>query len=190
MDESVLHKRKKALEESYFEKKNREALEALAKQIRRTEKICPVTSEPLSETILHGVVVYACPHNKGIWVEGPQLERLFKEIDSEEAKEAGVQWDLAFFDELAKRAKEDFPHGALKAATELQGERLSPATGNPMVKFEIDGIVLDRCEETGGIWFDTNELDELLDKAKKGHLGEGDDMPGWVRSFFKAIGYN
>jgi Zn-finger nucleic acid-binding protein len=190
MSESGLDKRRKALEESYFEKKNREALEALAKQIKQTEKICPVTSEALTETVLHGVVVYTCPHNKGVWVEGPQLEMLFKEIGSEEAKAAGVEWDLAFFEELAKYAKEDNPQGALKVAKELQGERISPATGNPMVQFEIDGIVLDRCEETGGIWFDTNELDELLDKAKQGRLNEGDDTPGWVRSFFKAVGYH
>jgi Zn-finger nucleic acid-binding protein len=188
MSESALERRRKALEESYFEKKNREALELLAKEVVKKEKLCPLTREPLKETVLYGVVVYACPETKGVWVEGPELERLFRGLDSSEAEEAGVKWDLAFFEELSNQAREDIPHGALKIAKEFQGERLSPATGEPMVKFEIDGIILDRCEQTGGIWFDANELDELLEKAKN-PSEENVAMPEWIRSFFKAIGY-
>ncbi len=189
MSESALEKRGKALEESYFEKKNREALELLAKEVIKKEKLCPLTREPLQESVLHGVIVYTCPKTKGVWVEGPELERLFKGVSSEEGKEAGVQWDLAFFDELSKRAKEDIPHGALKVEMEFQDDRLSPATGEPMVKFEIDGIVLDRCEQTGGIWFDADELEELMNKAREASEEEV-AMPGWVRNFFKAIGYS
>lgn len=187
-ESSALDQRRKALEESYFDKKNREALELLAKQVMRKEKFSPITREPLVETVLHGVVVYTCPQTKGVWVEGPELERLFQGVATEDTSETGVQWDLAFFEELSRQAKEDIPHGVLKVAKEFQGDRVSPATGEPMVKFEIDGVILDRCEETGGIWFDANELEDLLEKAK--HPADEDiAMPTWVRNFFKTIGY-
>lgn len=189
MEESSLDKRRRALEESYFEKRNKEALENLAKALHKNEKICPLTGEKLDQRVLHGVIVYGCPEGKGMWIEGDQLEKLFNEIESEESKEAGVHWDLAFFAELAKEAKTDTPHGALKVKREDEGERKSPATGKPMVKFEVDGIILDRCEETGGIWFDGSELEMLIEKVKHTTSLEELTSPHWVRTLFKAIGY-
>jgi Zn-finger nucleic acid-binding protein len=189
MSESALDKRRKALEESYFEMKNREALELLAREVIKKDKLCPVSREPLKESVMHGVVVYSSEKTGGVWIEGPELERLFRGAADDDAVAAGVKWDLAFFDELTKRAKEDIPHGALRIEKELQENRLSPATGEQMEKFEIDGIVLDRCEKSGGIWFDADELEQIIEKARTS--GEDDvTVPSWVRSFFKAIGYN
>lgn len=188
MSDSALEARRKALEESYFEKKNREALELLAKEVLKKEKLSPVSSEPLKETIMHGIVVYICEKSKGVWVEANELERLFSGINADDAKEAGVRWDIAFFNELSSRAKSDTPHGAVKAEIDFGVERKSPVTGKIMLKIDVDGVVLDRCDESGGIWFDANELEEIIQKAKS-NSAEELITPDWVRSFFKAIGY-
>jgi len=188
MSDSVLDPRRKALEDSYFQKKNQEALEFLAKELEKKERLSPLTDKPLKESIFHGVIVYTCEDTNGVWVEGSQLERLFSEIESEEASAAGVKWDQSFFEALCHEAKEDIPHGALKIAKEAQGDLLSPVTREPMVKFELLGVVLDRCEHSGGIWFDANELENLLEKGL--HPDEDTEItPHWVHTLFKAIGY-
>ncbi|HMO17423.1 MAG TPA: zf-TFIIB domain-containing protein [Oligoflexia bacterium] len=179
--------RGKALEDSYFEKKNREALEMLAKKLEASKKLSPVTGKPLKESVLCGVITYICEDSKGCWLEADQLDRLFADNSSEEAISSGVEWDSAFFKTLAEQSKDDIAHGVLKVARESHGARPSPVTGKPMELFELEGIVLDRCPDSGGIWFDANELESLLEKFSSG-LVEGEE-PSWVRALFKAIGY-
>ena len=49
----------------------------------------------------------------------------------------------------------------------------------------VEGVVIDRCPTSKGIWFDSNELETLLEKAKAPEVGN----ESWVHTFFKAIGY-
>ena len=44
---------------------------------------------------------------------------------------------------------------------------LSPLTGKPMVRGEVLGITVDRCADSGGIWLDKGELEELLNRVRK-----------------------
>lgn len=39
---------------------------------------------------------------------------------------------------------------------------ISPVTGNPMRRIEFNGLEIDICTDTGGIWFDQGELGDLL----------------------------
>jgi len=45
---------------------------------------------------------------------------------------------------------------------------VNPINGVAMEKFEIEGVCIDRCSETGAIWLDRGELARLGSLSKKG----------------------
>ena len=77
-------KMKKAKEDSYFEKKNQEALERLRKskenQIGEKPRLSPITGEPMIQEVLHGVVIDRCEKTGGIWLDAGELEQLVQEM--------------------------------------------------------------------------------------------------------------
>lgn len=48
-------------------------------------------------------------------------------------------------------------------------ERNSPITGKPMRTVLLEGMLLDVCEDTGGLWIDKDELLEVLRHIKSPH---------------------
>ena len=66
-----------------------------------------------------------------------------------------------YFDTLNKQAL------ARLASKKGEPARLSPVTGNPMEVVTVMGVVLDRCVDSGGIWLDAGELDQLLTVSKE-----------------------
>ena len=70
---------RKFQEESYFDKKNREALERLAKVKEATKpRLSPISGEPMEQVTLHGVVVDRCAKSGGIWLDAGELEQLIE----------------------------------------------------------------------------------------------------------------
>jgi Zn-finger nucleic acid-binding protein len=65
-----------------------------------------------------------------------------------------------YFENLNKQAL------ARLALKKEQPARSSPATGKPMEHITIMGVVADRCLESGGIWLDAGELEQILHAAK------------------------
>jgi Zn-finger nucleic acid-binding protein len=78
-----------------------------------------------------------------------------------------------YFDTLNKQAL------ARLASKKGQPARVSPATGKPMEVVTAMGVVLDRCVETGGIWLDAGELDQLLTISK--------DNPASMEDFVRLV---
>jgi len=76
---------RRAKEESYFEKKNREALERL-KQKKEDEKprLSPVSGNPLIQEVLNGVVIDRCPDSGGVWLDAGELEELIEAAKADE----------------------------------------------------------------------------------------------------------
>ena len=70
---------KNAKENSFFDKKNREALERL-KQKKEVDapRPSPITGEPMVQEVIHGVVIDRCPTSKGIWLDAGELEELIE----------------------------------------------------------------------------------------------------------------
>ncbi|RME58502.1 MAG: hypothetical protein D6780_06615 [Candidatus Dadabacteria bacterium] len=58
--------------------------------------------------------------------------------------------------------------------------RLSPITGKPMETKNIMGVVVDYCPDSGGIWLDKGELEEIIkriEQAKeKGEVSLAEDF--------------
>lgn len=72
-------KMEKAKEGSYFEKKNKEALERLnKKQNENKPRLSPITGEPMTQEILMGIVIDRCKKSGGVWLDSGELEKLIE----------------------------------------------------------------------------------------------------------------
>jgi len=91
---------KKAKEDSYFEKKNNEALARLANKREGKPRLSPITGEPMEQIVIHGVVVDRCPSSMGIWLDAGELEQLMG-TDSHES--SGQNFLTEFFKGLTGR---------------------------------------------------------------------------------------
>jgi hypothetical protein len=85
---------RKAKEESFFERKNREALERLAGKVDDNARLSPITGEPMQKVALHGVIVDRCPTSGGIWLDAGELEQLLEQLKAEDAGKEG--WLVRF----------------------------------------------------------------------------------------------
>jgi Zn-finger nucleic acid-binding protein len=60
-----------------------------------------------------------------------------------------------------------------------QPARLSPATGSPMQQLALLGVVVDVCSDSGGVWLDAGELEQLTQAA--------DGSPATLQNFIGAL---
>ena len=65
--------KRKAEEESYFEKREHEALARVKTHVARKS---PVTGEPMTQMTVEGVQVQRCPTSGGVWLEKGELEKI------------------------------------------------------------------------------------------------------------------
>jgi hypothetical protein len=95
------------------------------------------------------------------------------------------------WDEM-KKAKEDqyfekLNQEALKRIKKHPSDetkaRLSPITGKPMKQEAHMGVIIDRCVDTGGIFLDAGELEQILENVKK----EDSLKEDWITSFFSRL---
>lgn len=93
-----LDERRKALEESYFEKENQEKLAELSKK-GAGHRLSPVTGKPMVREVIHGVTIDRCEDSKGIWLDAGELEELVKVLGNKE-KEEKEGWITTFFGRL------------------------------------------------------------------------------------------
>jgi hypothetical protein len=80
----ALKKRGTALEEDYFQRKEREAIERLAKQQPEAPRLSPVSGKPMEQKVLHGVVIDQCPVTGGVWLDAGELEQLVEVMKQSE----------------------------------------------------------------------------------------------------------
>ena len=84
---TVWDERKKGLEEEYFQRKEREALEKLRQQLPSEEApvshdeiaavpSCPKCGETLEEILFQEIQVERCPECQGVWLDHGELERI------------------------------------------------------------------------------------------------------------------
>ena len=53
-----------------------------------------------------------------------------------------------------------------------------PKCDGTLAEISFGGVIIDRCNECGGVWLDTGELELLSQKDKE---------PGWLESWWKKI---
>ena len=86
---------RRAKEDSYFDKKDREALERLSKKKEDKPRLSPITGEPMEQVVIQGVVIDRCPSSKGVWLDAGELEQLMGAAETQ-TKE-GSTWLNDFF---------------------------------------------------------------------------------------------
>lgn len=83
----IFDDRRKGLEEEYFHRKNKEAIEKLRAKMAVAEEAkaagissmnCPRCDGSLKETSLEDVVVDTCDKCGGVWLDSGELEKLTK----------------------------------------------------------------------------------------------------------------
>ena len=62
----------------------------------------------------------------------------------------------------------------------LASNKLSPVTGKLLSQKVINGVTVDICEESGGVWLDKGELEILM----KSHKDEKDFFTKFVEGLF------
>lgn len=79
--------RRKGLEEEYFHRKNKEAVEKLREKMKVAEAAkaagtssmsCPRCAGTLQESKFHGVSIDTCENCGGVWLDSGELEQLTK----------------------------------------------------------------------------------------------------------------
>jgi hypothetical protein len=96
---------RKAKEESYFDRKNREALERMSKQhVADTARISPVSGKPMERVVIHGVVVDRCPVSGGIWLDSGELEQILEQSGASHEK-GHTNWLAEFIKGLGGNAR-------------------------------------------------------------------------------------
>jgi len=107
---------------------------------------CPACKNSMVILELNQVEIDYCTNCKGIWLDRGELDLIFSTGDKKEiAKSFSARPE---FDEVKRRC---------------------PICKKKMdkVEFENSGIILDRCTNNHGLWFDRGELKSLLKSAKE-----------------------
>ena len=91
--------RRRALEESYFQKLEQQALSRLqSKKETGTVRPSPITGKPMEQVTLHGIVIDRCVDSGGIFLDAGELEEIIKA--STAADEAASGWLSGFLTKL------------------------------------------------------------------------------------------
>jgi len=107
---------------------------------------CPACKNPMVILELNQVEIDYCSLCKGIWLDNGELELIFSTSDRKEITKAfSIKNDLA------------------------EEKRRCPNCKKKMekVEFENTGIIIDRCVNSHGLWFDNGELRSLLKSAEE-----------------------
>lgn len=102
---------------------------------------CPACKNPMIILELNQVEIDYCNSCKGIWLDSGELELIFSNSDQKSVSESFIP-----------------------KPNHQEAARRCPICKKKMekVEFENSGIVLDRCTNNHGLWFDNGELKSLL----------------------------
>ncbi|MBK7228714.1 MAG: zf-TFIIB domain-containing protein [Ignavibacteriales bacterium] len=102
---------------------------------------CPACKNPMIILELNQVEIDYCNSCKGIWLDSGELELIFSNSDQKSVSESFIS--KSDHQEVGRRC----PNCKKKMEK---------------VEFENSGIILDRCSNNHGLWFDNGELKSLL----------------------------
>lgn len=107
---------------------------------------CPACKHSMVILELNQVEIDYCSACKGIWLDNGELELIFSNSNQKEISKSFT-------------VKKDF----------LEAKRRCPICKKKMekVEFENTGIILDRCTNNHGLWFDSGELKSILKSAEE-----------------------
>ena len=142
--------RRRALEDSYFDALNKQALARVAARQGLPARKSPVNGKPMNPVTVMGVVIDVCVDSGGVWLDAGELGQLLQTATTNPAA-------ISEFIKIIPQATTD--HHA--APTDLP----SPINGKPMAPDKMMGITVGKCSESGGIWIDAGELKKIISSS-------------------------
>ena len=114
---------------------------------------CPVCKEPMLVLELHGIEIDFCNECVGIWLDAGELELLMEASDKKNQLLSSFQ-----IDKTSSEKKRKCPRCLKRMEKVICGT--------------AEKVLIDRCSYGDGLWFDHNELEEIiklgsLDKENK-----------------------
>ena len=107
---------------------------------------CPACKNPMVILELNQVEIDYCTVCKGIWLDMGELDLIFSSADKKEiANSFSINNE---FDEIKRKC----PNCKKKM---------------DKVEFENTGIIIDKCTDDHGVWFDGGELKSILKSAEE-----------------------
>lgn len=94
--------KRKAAEESYFAKKDAEALKGIKAHGASDARKSPISGEPMQPITVRGVQAFRCPSSGGVWFEKGCLEQMLQSI-SEATGSSESGWLGGLLSDLMKR---------------------------------------------------------------------------------------
>lgn len=70
--------KRKAAEESYFDKQNKQAMEKLARRVASESRKSPITGKPMTQRVVDGITIDVCADSGGVWLDAGELEALIQ----------------------------------------------------------------------------------------------------------------
>jgi Zn-finger nucleic acid-binding protein len=125
-------------------------------------RTCPNCSEELLTFAFQAVELDTCPKCAGIWFDAGELKRL---------REASP--------EAWRKLDEAVQPGLGEVARERPGKRACPKCAGELTPYYYmyhSGIVLDECQQCGGVWVDNREL-VLMSEYLDQHQEEVEEAP-------------
>jgi Zn-finger nucleic acid-binding protein len=103
---------------------------------------CPVCKKPFIVVERNSIELDYCLDCKGIWFDDGELQLL--------AKQLNLKFEISDME-------------SAKKGLAIEKQYKCPRCGKPMEKFFMGDIILDRCADKHGLWFDSGELGKFFD---------------------------
>jgi Zn-finger nucleic acid-binding protein len=133
--------------------------------------ICPVCKYDMIAVEYHNIELDYCNSCKGVWFDSGELELLLKSQGLEETK--------PFLDGILSSQE----------AASSEKKRNCPLCGHKMRKTAIGGqpgILIDVCRDQHGLWFDGDEVAQLI-RHLAGEQPRKRDSRGHVINFLEEV---
>ena len=91
---------RRAKEEQFFDKQNKEALARLQARTGQKERLSPISGKPMEQRTIMGVVVDVCKESGGIWLDKGELEQIISASGNSSKNDT---WFGGFLDKLYKK---------------------------------------------------------------------------------------
>jgi Zn-finger nucleic acid-binding protein len=154
--------RRRAQEDGYFEKVNKESLARLARK-KQEARLSPVTRKSMEQIVAFGAVLDRCTSSGGIWLDAGELEQV---INAAKDSSSSLKDFIGALPQLK-------PH-----ESPVSEGLPSPIDGKPMKVDKVLGISIAKCESSGGVWLDARELDRLVTSSHQ-------SLASSIKDFFK-----
>ena len=128
---------------------------------------CLVCSVPVIVVERQGIELDYCLSCKGIWFDAGELGLLSQALQ-------------------IKTAIPDIMSLAVVASQEKK--RPCPRCDKKMDKIELEGVLVDRCPNGHGLWFDWGELGQVLERTSAGAAGGGEQVIKFLGETIKVGG--